>query len=144
MPTIRIDSAVEGELQRLAVGYGLVFGTPNQVLRKHFGLDGRINEPGEEKPVMDAQRDGVRRLNGRRLAQQHGLQVAQSYAHVGGTWYTVPTQFAAAFFDNEGYIVFPTEAGFAECPELDVQQTVNVDQGIAAIPGYVRCEHSHS
>ena len=144
MPVIRIDTEVERELERLAVGYGFVFGTPNQVLRRHFGLEGRTNESGGEESMVNPQSDGVRKLHGRRLARQHGLQVAKSYAHVGGTWYTVPTEFPAAFFDNDGYIVFPTEVEFAARSELSVLETVNVHQGIAAMPGYVHCEHSHS
>ena len=94
--------------------------------------------------MMSAQRNGVRRLNGRRLARQNGLEVAQSYAHVVGTWYTEPTQFPAVSFDNEGYILFLTQADFAARSELRVLETVNVPQGIAAIPGYVRCGHRHS
>ena len=142
MPVIRIDAEVEVELKRLAVDYGLVFGTPNQVLRQHLGL-GETTESGEEAALTSEERGGGRRLNGRRLARQHELEVAQSYAHVGGTWYTIPTEFPAVFFDEEGYIAFRTKADFDACSELNVGQTVNVHRGIASIPGYVRCGHSH-
>ena len=143
MPVIRIDEQVEAELKRLAVDYGLVFGTPNQVLREHLELDGETQESGEEAAMTSEQRGGERRLSGRRLAVQHGLQVAQSYAHVGGTWYTVPAEFPAVLFDGEGYIAFQTKVEFDVCSGLNVGQTLNVYQGIASIPGYIRCEHSH-
>ena len=143
MPVIRIDTQVEAELKRLAVDYGLIFGTPNQVLRQHFGLHEQTEDSRGEVAMTSAVRDRGRRLSGRRLARQHGLQAAQSYAHVGGTWYTIPTEFPAVFFDQEGYIVFRTTAEFDVCSELNVGQTVNVHLGIASIPGYVRCGHSH-
>ncbi|MCH8199623.1 MAG: hypothetical protein IIA54_06100 [Chloroflexi bacterium] len=141
---MRVDPEVDQELRRLAIVYDLVFGTPNQVLRRHFGLDEPGSELGSGLVPSDSVTARTRRLNGRRLARQHELSVAQCYAHIGGTWYSCPTEFPVAFFDNEGYLLFPTQADFAACSELDVQQTVNVYQGIASIPGYVRCEHSHS
>jgi hypothetical protein len=38
-PVIRIDDEVMGELKRRAVDLGLIFGTPNEVLRGILGLD---------------------------------------------------------------------------------------------------------
>ncbi len=44
-PVMRIDDEVRQELEKRAVELGLIFGTPNQVLRVVLGLD----EPG--RPV---------------------------------------------------------------------------------------------
>jgi hypothetical protein len=41
MPTIRIDDDVLETLKKLAVEHDAVFGSPNEVLRKVFGLDQR-------------------------------------------------------------------------------------------------------
>jgi len=50
VPVIRVDDEVFTELQQRAVDLGLVFGTPNQVLRGVLGLEGRDkNQPPTEK-----------------------------------------------------------------------------------------------
>ena len=49
VPVIRIDDEVMGALQSHAARWGLVFGTPNQTLRRLLGLDdGSVRQEGVE------------------------------------------------------------------------------------------------
>lgn len=63
------------------------------------------------------------------------------YIH-DGHWYHCLKRFPGALFDDNGYILFSTEAQYMGCPDLTIYGTTNqvsVKQpGIKAIPGYIR------
>jgi len=52
-PVIRIDEQVMGELKKHAIDMNMVFATPNDVLRKIFGIDSNHIDPAES--IIDIQ-----------------------------------------------------------------------------------------
>ena len=139
MTTIRIDSEVLQELQKRAVDEGLVFGSPNQVLRRVLGLDAHRDQVEGVEPMSPIQMktqgdasvagdrlEGVepmsptynstrlpsRRVTGKRLLREHPElpQDLRAYADRDGGFYEWPRSFPAVLFDNIGYIVFKDEA----------------------------------
>ena len=69
MPTIRIDDEVMEILKKKAVQRELVFGTPNQVLRSEFGLDGdefndNVVENAQTKDLAKVQSESGRLVQG--------------------------------------------------------------------------------
>ncbi len=58
--------------------------------------------------------------------------------HRDGTWYHQLTQFPGALCDPFGYVLFRTETEFRNCPQLSIDQDVNVNGHISQINGYVR------
>ncbi|HEX2988823.1 MAG TPA: hypothetical protein VHS06_11715 [Chloroflexota bacterium] len=50
-------------------------------------------------------------------------------------------KFPAAFFDPNGYLIFPTLNEYDECPHFRIGKRVNVPGGISSIPGYIRRPH---
>ena len=138
MTTIRIDSEVLQKLQKLAVDEGLVFGSPNLVLRRVLGLDKLRDQVEGDEPMLPIQgktpRDisiesepldgdepmssigsthpSSRRVTGKRLLREHSElpQDLRAYADRDGGFYELPRSFPAVLFDNGGYIVFKDEA----------------------------------
>ena len=133
MTTIRIDSEVLQELQKRAVDEGLVFGSPNQVLRRVLGLDAHRDQVEGVEPMSPIQMktqgdasvagdrlEGVepmsptynstrlpsRRVTGKRLLREHPElpQDLRAYADRDGGFYEWPRSFPAVLFDNIGYI----------------------------------------
>ena len=139
MTTIRIDSEVLQELQKRAVDEGLVFGSPNHVLRRVLELDarrdrvegveavssvqmkaqGNASEAGDRtegveqmSPAYNSTPLPSRRVTGKRLLREHPEipQDQRAYADRDGGFYEWPRSFPAVLFDNSGYIVFKDEA----------------------------------
>lgn len=72
------------------------------------------------------------------LARKHGVEVRQARYREDGQWYHHLEYFPAAFFDQNGYIVFKTKEEYQNCPYLQLEQDVNVTKkGISSIPGYI-------
>ncbi len=63
------------------------------------------------------------------------------YIH-DGHWYHCLKEFPGALFDDNGYILFSTEAQYRACPDLKIYDETNQvsikKPGISAIPGYIR------
>ena len=55
-PTIRVDDEVMGRLKELAIEHEVIFGSPNQVLRKVLGLDG-VGEAAATDSTVDDGRE---------------------------------------------------------------------------------------
>ena len=51
MPAIRVDHEVKEALAKIATREGMVFRPPNEVIRRHLGLDGRTET---QQPAADA------------------------------------------------------------------------------------------
>ena len=81
-----------------------------------------------------------RRITGRLLNEEWGVNARHALYREDGRWYHVLERFPGALFDANGYIVFDTERTFRSCSYLSIGDEVNVSgsRGIAAIPGYQR------
>ncbi len=159
MPTIRIDDDVMGALQERAVKEGLVFGSPNQVLRIVLGLDsntGEIEVPRQIPPsINQAQprnrpQPRRRRMTGRSLLRAHQdlQQSMRAYSDRAGIFYEWPVDFPAILFDNGGYIIFDTEESLRRADGYltlySDTRKITAPETISSIPEYVECNHNHS
>lgn len=147
-PVIRIDDDIERLLKRLAVELDMVFGTPNQVLRRVLGVeqDNDRMESEEPSPVQANPRVGHNTfVTGRRLARTHELTdtVQQAYYRRTGDWYQLPTAFPVVFFDESGYVVISSESAMFTSTDIQVGKTVHIREGIASLAGYNKCNHTH-
>ena len=79
-------------------------------------------------------------LTGKRLNKIYKMGLRKAHYHGIGCWYHVLEQFPAAYFDDEGCLVFETEQDFLSCPYLGIAGTVYVKgprfTSISSIPGY--------
>lgn len=56
-----------------------------------------------------------------------------------GTFYNALKRFPGALCDANGYVLFKTEQAYGDSPQLRIStEKVNVPQGIAKMPGYIR------
>ncbi len=164
-PVIRIDEEVLGALENRAVQFRLVFGNPNQVLRKMLGLDDGPEESGTLQPtsphptplqpgtrlsVVGSQSPRVR--GGRVLALHPDLrqQGLRPYSDREGRFYQWPIGFPAVFFDQGGYAIFKTEESMLAANQYltayTETSTVYLRDGISSLPDYVACSpncHRH-
>ena len=151
-PVIRIDDEVMSELERRAYQWRLVFGTPNQALRRLLGLDNPsvFDEFArhESKPV---------RVRGKELLVLHPNLQGQGlkpYAARDGVSYPWPSAFPAVFFDRAGYVVFRSEESLSDVNQYGTRfiymskepDKVYIREGISSLEGYVTCPlncHNH-
>ena len=161
MPTIRIDDDVMRDLQRRAVGLGLVFGSPNDVLRHVLGLneeslavrsaDALTNDYDGATAVRStpSRRRRTRTASGSVLLRQHQeageilSEVKRGLYHRDGRGFAQSSEYPVAFFDPEGYVIINSEQDISGNAKIEVGANVSVRDGIKSLPGYVRCEHSH-
>ena len=76
---------------------------------------------------------------GKKLAAYYNIPVRSAYYHNEGHWYWNLRDFPAAYFDDHGYIHFPTEKEYVDSPYLTISsKNTNVrNKGtIADMPGY--------
>lgn len=69
-----------------------------------------------------------------KIGAQHALY------HKDGTWYHQLTKFPGALCDPFGYVLFSSELQFRNCSKLRIDQDVNVNGHISAVPGYIRVD----
>lgn len=81
-----------------------------------------------------------RQITGKFLKELWGIPAKHVLYSHDGTWYHQLTSFPGALSDSEGYVLFPTERAFRDCPLLRIHQDVGCRGGIRQIPGYVRCD----
>ena len=166
MRTIRIDEQVMNELENRAVKAGLVFGSPNQVMRLVLGLDGSDGPEQDEQDKVALSDGGPqhdnnhsrseprrsrRRVTGRRLLRSHDSldQNLAAYADRDGFFYEWPKRFPAVLFDQDGYIVFKSETHLSNSgSRLQLYRETKKIQaqgcgGISALRDYVQCGHKH-
>ena len=58
--------------------------------------------------------------------------------HAAGTFYEHLQKFPGALFDAHGYVVFPTEHAYVSALGLHHGLKINVPEGIASLPGYIK------
>lgn len=163
MPTIRIDDDVMRDLQRRALDLGLVFRTPNDVLRSVLGLDEKpaaarsADARSTDRDAAAATRPAAgstpirrtRTASGSVLLRQHqdtgdiSVDVKRGLYHMAGRGFAQSSQYPVAYFDPEGYVIINSEQDISDSPKFDVGANVSVRDGIRSLPGYVHCEHSH-
>ena len=162
MPVIRVDDEVMQKLQAIAIEEGLVFGTPNAVLRVSLGIDNNSSSPKDVESVLSVTSQGedtnmsisvrepslTRRVTGRSLMKEHpGLnQHLKPYADRDGTFYQWPRAFPAVLFDEAGYVILKSEQSMVNSPLVDSYpdtQKIHIQKGITSLPGYIKCNHSH-
>ncbi len=78
------------------------------------------------------------RLTGRRLNSDWSVGAAHALFKAGGDWYHQLSRFPGALFDEDGYVLFASEAEYLACPQLQIGAHVHVPGSIKSIAGYVR------
>lgn len=78
------------------------------------------------------------RITGKLLNERWGVGARQALYRKTGDWYHQLTTFPGALFDDCGYVLFPTEQEYRDCPQLQAQQDLHVPDGIASLPRYIR------
>ena len=79
-----------------------------------------------------------RRVTGAQLNREWRIGARHALYREDGRWYHLLERFPGALCDSNGYKKFMTEQEFLDCRHLSIGQEVNVPNGIASIPGYVR------
>jgi hypothetical protein len=79
------------------------------------------------------------RLTGKVLNSRLHLRAQHALYRDDGRWYHQLTEFPGVLFDRYGYVLFRTRSEFLNNPYLQIGQDVHVPNGIAKLPGYVRC-----
>ncbi len=164
MPTIQIDNDVMKALEKCAIERGLVFGSPNDVLRQILGIDDIevfVSEQGwhsdsdtssAEPLVPSPMRQRRRRRNtasGSVLLRDHiasgkiDPSIKRGLYHLNGRNFAQSQEYPVVFFDPEGYIIINSEEEIRNAPDIDVGANVMIRNGIDKMDGYVRCGHSH-
>jgi hypothetical protein len=80
----------------------------------------------------------AKKTNAKKLTKQWGVPVKHALYHKDSNWYHLLTDFPAALFDPNGYVIFKTETAYRSCNALRITKAIHVNDGITAIPGYVR------
>jgi|GEM_PF-2315087 len=63
-----------------------------------------------------------RQITGKFLKELWGIPAKHVLYSHDGTWYHQLTSFLGALSDSEGYVLFPTERAFHDCPLLRIHQ----------------------
>ena len=164
MPTIQIDNDVMKVLEKHAIEMGLVFGSPNAVMRQILGIDDREYSVSEQNSPSDSntgnavplvsppRRQRRRRRNtasGSVLLRDHIASgkidptIKRGLYHLNGRSFAQSHEYPVVFFDPEGYVIVNSEEDIRNAPDIDVGTNVMVRNGIDKMDGYVHCGHSH-
>lgn len=164
MPAIQIDNDVMKALEKCAIEMGLVFGSPNAVLRQILGIDGREVSMLEQDSPSDSNAGSVaplvsspsrqrrRRRNtasGSVLLRDHiaigkiDPTIKRGLYHLNGRNFAQSQEYPVVFFDPDGYVIINSDEDIRNDPDIDVGANVMVRNGIAKMDGYVHCGHSH-
>jgi len=151
-PVIRVDHEVWEWLKNQAQP---LEDTPNSVLRRVAGLEGRKARDATRKASVTSAPDSRRssasgrrrsgtvlarqRTNyGRVLNDQWNVAARHALYHKEGNYYNHLRYFPGALFDPNGYLVFKTEQEYRKSPHLQHGAQLHVPGGISSVPGYVR------
>ena len=157
MPVIRVDDEVMQRLQFIAVDLGLVFGSPNDVLRKVLFETSGNSALGSRENPSNVERTRTRRrrtASGSVLLREHiaeGLidaKVKLGYYHLRGRTYAKSfiesNDFPVVLFDTKGFVIINSAQAIEENTAIDVGVNINVLNNIENLPGYTHCNHTHS
>lgn len=82
-----------------------------------------------------------RKNTGRNLNEKWGVNANHALYRKDGTWYHRLTEFLAALFDANGYVLFETKDEYLNCPYLQLGKQTHCPEGVSSIPNYVRVEN---
>lgn len=77
-------------------------------------------------------------MNGRYLNKLLGINAVHALYRADGKWYHNLKRFPGVLFDDDGYIIFPTEASYINYPKLQRKNDLHVTDGISGLDGYIR------
>ena len=149
--TISVDDEVLHALTARAIEEGLVFSTPNEVLRRVLKLDEpqrsetvRIQETSDVLYRPHSETGRTHQRIGPRLLREHdGLTAQKGYYSKTGVPYQRPDRFPSVFFDPGGYLFVRDENWMKDNPYINVGKQISIPGGIKSVPGYHPCLHSH-
>ena len=158
MPMIRVDEEVMHRLQSLAVDLGLVFGSPNDVLRCVLEVDDdtAMNIVNRETLSNTQRRRTSRRptASGSVLLREHiatgeiDAGVRLGYYHLRGRTYSKSfyeaDEYPVVLFDAVGYVIIGSPQEVDANSAISIAANINVMNNIENLPGYVRCAHTHN
>ncbi len=79
-------------------------------------------------------------MNGLYLNRVLQINAAHSLYRADGKWYHNLKRFPDILFDDNGYIIFPTEESYTCChPKLQRKKDLHIVDGISSLIEYVRC-----
>ena len=157
MPVIRVDDDVMQRLQFLAVELGLVFGSPNDVLRNVLFDTVADSAYASREGSINVQRTRTRRrrtASGSVLLREHisegsiDATVKLGYYHLRGRTYAKSffesNEYPVALFDTKGFVIIDSAQAIEENLAIDVGVNINVLNNIENLPEYTQCNHTHS
>lgn len=78
------------------------------------------------------------KTTGKKLNIEWSVNAKHSLYREDGKWFHHLIAFPGALFDKHGYILFENKEAYENCEYLQRGVELNVPNGIAQIPGYVR------
>lgn len=128
---IRVDDDVWAEMQRR----GRPFETPNEMLRREFGIDNRAD--GTRHQARSVPRGRRRSENAKELIERYGLDVAQGFYHRDGKFYMPLDRFPSVLCDPRGYVRYDKEEQYLADGHIRRGDTrLNVPRGLENHPRY--------
>ncbi len=85
----------------------------------------------------------TRRITGKLLNEKWRVGARHALYREDGIFYMPLERFPGALFDPYGYVLFETKKEYENCPYLRIGLRVNVPNGIARIPGYIKVQSSN-
>jgi hypothetical protein len=82
------------------------------------------------------------KISGRELNRKWGIGAQHALYRRTGNFYMPLERFPGALCDDRGYVLFATRHQYKNCRFLKIGARVDVPEGIASIPGYVRIKNS--
>ncbi len=107
---------------------------------------GKGPTPAPPEPLL-ALAQSKRRNIGAQLNIQWNVGAQHALYRANGTWYHWLTRFPGALFDENGYVRFGSKDDLLGCSGVLVGEHanwLNVPNGIASLPDYVRCNNPKS
>lgn len=81
-------------------------------------------------------------ITGKKLKEKWNVQVHDAKYRKTGDWYHPLKIFPAAYFDQNGYIIFNNQEEYVKCPFLQIKKDVHIPLTISSIPGYISVENN--
>ena len=135
------EFCVAGILQKLARP---LEDTPNSVLRRVAGFDGRGSETPKSSRSSQASQTAkrpakkVRTNSGQVLNELWKVNARHPLYHKDGNYYNHLRYFPGALFDPHGYVLFKSENDYLKATQLQHGTQLHVPGGISSMPGYIR------
>lgn len=74
---------------------------------------------------------------GRELNEKWEVHAQHALYRANGTWYHILSKFPGALFDENGYVLFETQADYLKCSQLHHGKQTSCPKGISSIANYV-------